>query len=53
VRQCAVNATPVTPGGNATVIRADVTYSDWILLYTFVNGARSQLPVDVVLACNY
>jgi hypothetical protein len=54
VRQCAVTATPVTGGGSATVIRASVPYSDWILLYTYgANGARAQFPVDVVLACYY
>ena len=53
VRQCAVSATPVTSGASATTVRVDTSYANWILLYTYVNGSRAQMPVDVILACNY
>jgi hypothetical protein len=51
VRNCAVTATPVTSKAGATVVRQDVSYPDWILLYTYASAARSQMAVDVVLAC--
>ena len=53
VRQCAVTATPVSGAGGAVVQRQAVDYANWILLYSYVNGSRSQMPVDVILACNY
>jgi hypothetical protein len=53
VRQCAVTATPVTGSPGATVVRQQVDYANWILLYTYANTTRQQMAADVVLACNY
>ena len=53
VRQCAVTATPVSGSPGATVVRQQVDYANWILLYTYANTTRQQMAADIVLACAY
>jgi hypothetical protein len=51
VRRCAISATANSATAGATVTRAPYEYDHWILLYTNINGARAEFPIDVMLAC--
>jgi hypothetical protein len=53
VRQCAATATSVSGSAGATAVRQAVSYSDWILFYTYAGTTRQQMALDVVLACPY
>ena len=51
VRQCAVATTPVGTKADSNVVRQQVDYKDWILLYTFVGTTRTHMALDVSVSC--
>jgi hypothetical protein len=51
VRECAVTALPVGAAAPATVIRQQIDYTDWILLYTYVGNRRANFAVDATISC--